>query len=1283
MAAISGKPKPVLPPKPPRKLENVICDNCSNKERCPLHGFCHERSLTYLKKDPSDEAHCEETSSLRVIPLRATEEETKLISNIERSPHSHESSVEVITEINKNVYKGENTKLITKKSSHKPPLLPKPPTLFPYASRTKSILSPTKITSITKPITKCTETSPSTCSKLIVGNHSVNAKQHTDTASKNLTLAYRRNVLCPPLSLQAPVAKLEEFDILYDSHNLLSPTRPPRIAKKLLNQGILATHSDNTPPELPAKKSLLSHNPYQSSPKECSPTIRGGTTWSYWQIHKGKSASLGRAEGQTLRFGNSDRNKFECTEQDFIGESIFSSSSIKPVPPPRRRKKLSSDDSPTMDPSSPVSPLFINSDQSSNYAPIYATVNYEMKKSRRSASFGSDVSSSTIGDNIGNLEIKQIKPHWDVTGMKTDIAKSQESNSIPIEEDICNHSSDDSLSINSSHYCEEKSSTCLLTETCIDKSKFDKISDSSNQYDNSVISNCVKIRSPLCEAHVDISCETTDTPIDLVPSFFISKDNTCDDSARKDLKNKNHNLESVTDLNSHSCSLTSYKVLPAQQSTLNTDSAFKEKVKLFCEHNNEMLCDSCLCYSSVNYNSSLTEIKYLSSLNSNATESLITQQPDSNCVNTTKDIPISICESESGSIESQHISNIEKKVKVSKSCHISNKNSDHCKPSIEDYSCELSFNSNSLLPLLKDVSQNDESLECSSSTNIDVICATNTSLVISDPIVIVNASNVLATRKNVTRTFSLPLGTKVNMKESKKGIFRRQSWSNLKSSHSSSSDGGINSLIIKNRKTRTHSFWCDEGELSSGALADVDSSDNAIKPYFFEEIIDGSEVSQNPKQGRIASWFNTLSKGNKNKDKRDSLSRFYYDQKVVSHENIDNGGERSSDIVATNLKLNSPEEDVNLPVYNIHDVNRPASGLSDTLDFDQKSDVPLSEDSFDIGPHSDSDNDDYGYTDAKDVLIEQKRDKKAFYIAHELMSSERIFIDVLKLLNIDFKNFVKQVAVEQKILVIPDEDLDKILNSLPQLQSLNEDFLHDLEDRISNWSSNKKMADVIVRIGPFLKLYTSYIQNFETQCAYLDECCIKYPKFAKVLKDFEATPRCQKLSLKHYMLKPIQRIPQYRLLLDDYLRNLLCESPDYEDTKTALKIVCDVADHANRSLKLGELEQDELDNTEDNFGGDNTDDDPDFVETQGPSDTEASECGDEELASNLPYNNQPGSSKINTVLTGKSGYKWHTLDPPRRGRTRTEDIVIHLSGSKGVGQKAKGKITQRSLGVAN
>lgn len=73
--------------------------------------------------------------------------------------------------------------------------------------------------------------------------------------------------------------------------------------------------------------------------------------------------------------------------------------------------------------------------------------------------------------------------------------------------------------------------------------------------------------------------------------------------------------------------------------------------------------------------------------------------------------------------------------------------------------------------------------------------------------------------------------------------------------------------------------------------------------------------------------------------------------------------------------------------------------------------------------------------------------------------------------------------------------------------------------------------------------------------------------FATGLRELEATPRCGKLLIKHYLLKPIQRIPQYRLLLQDYKKNLPPGHPDEKDTETALKIVSDVAEHANNTMK--------------------------------------------------------------------------------------------------------------------
>ena len=57
------------------------------------------------------------------------------------------------------------------------------------------------------------------------------------------------------------------------------------------------------------------------------------------------------------------------------------------------------------------------------------------------------------------------------------------------------------------------------------------------------------------------------------------------------------------------------------------------------------------------------------------------------------------------------------------------------------------------------------------------------------------------------------------------------------------------------------------------------------------------------------------------------------------------------------------------------------------------------------------------------------------------------------------------------------------------------------------------------------------------------------------------------------MLKPVQRLPQYKLLLEDYLRHLAHDSADFDDTTAALKIVSDAAEHANNTIRQGVSEQ--------------------------------------------------------------------------------------------------------------
>uniref|UniRef100_A0A3Q4H124 FYVE, RhoGEF and PH domain containing 6 n=1 Tax=Neolamprologus brichardi TaxID=32507 RepID=A0A3Q4H124_NEOBR len=200
---------------------------------------------------------------------------------------------------------------------------------------------------------------------------------------------------------------------------------------------------------------------------------------------------------------------------------------------------------------------------------------------------------------------------------------------------------------------------------------------------------------------------------------------------------------------------------------------------------------------------------------------------------------------------------------------------------------------------------------------------------------------------------------------------------------------------------------------------------------------------------------------------------------------------------------------------------------------------------------------------------EMKR-KKVVHIAQEIMSSEKVFVDVLKLLHIDFRDAVAKATRQNGKPVVDERILCQILYYLPQLYQLNKDLLRELEERVAHWSDHQRLSDIFVQKGPYLKMYSTYIRQFDNNVALLDEQCRKNPAFAAVVREFEMSPRCASLALKHYLLKPVQRIPQYQLLLTDYLKNLPEDSEDYKDTQAALSIVKEVANHANDIMKQGD-----------------------------------------------------------------------------------------------------------------
>ena len=70
--------------------------------------------------------------------------------------------------------------------------------------------------------------------------------------------------------------------------------------------------------------------------------------------------------------------------------------------------------------------------------------------------------------------------------------------------------------------------------------------------------------------------------------------------------------------------------------------------------------------------------------------------------------------------------------------------------------------------------------------------------------------------------------------------------------------------------------------------------------------------------------------------------------------------------------------------------------------------------------------------------VANEQNNKAFYIANELMTSERVYVDVLRLLNVDFRDYLQKARRESKSGLMPDSDYSRLFNNLPELQTLNE-----------------------------------------------------------------------------------------------------------------------------------------------------------------------------------------------------------------------------------------------------
>ncbi|KAJ8255282.1 hypothetical protein GJAV_G00203120 [Gymnothorax javanicus] len=200
------------------------------------------------------------------------------------------------------------------------------------------------------------------------------------------------------------------------------------------------------------------------------------------------------------------------------------------------------------------------------------------------------------------------------------------------------------------------------------------------------------------------------------------------------------------------------------------------------------------------------------------------------------------------------------------------------------------------------------------------------------------------------------------------------------------------------------------------------------------------------------------------------------------------------------------------------------------------------------------------FTNPRDPAFEQKakalRGRK--FVLNELIQSEK---DYVKDLGVVVEGFMKRIKVKG----VPEEmkGKDKIVfGNIHQIYDWHRDFfLGELEKCLED---HDHLAELFIKHERRLHMYVVYCQN-KPRSEYIVAEYDAY--FEEVQQEIDS-----RLTISDYLIKPIQRITKYQLLLKDFLKYTSKAGMDCQDIENAVDLMFMVPKRCNDMMNLGRLQ---------------------------------------------------------------------------------------------------------------
>ncbi|XP_052437154.1 rho guanine nucleotide exchange factor 10-like isoform X3 [Carassius gibelio] len=218
--------------------------------------------------------------------------------------------------------------------------------------------------------------------------------------------------------------------------------------------------------------------------------------------------------------------------------------------------------------------------------------------------------------------------------------------------------------------------------------------------------------------------------------------------------------------------------------------------------------------------------------------------------------------------------------------------------------------------------------------------------------------------------------------------------------------------------------------------------------------------------------------------------------------------------------------------------------------FDEESDLFIEVECFNVDPV---------LGPAPDGLSQHQVMRRC--ILEMILESEKNYLEALKRI---LEQYEKPLAeIEPRLL--SDRKCKVMFYRIREILQCHALFQMALASRVSDWDELEMIGDVFVASfskSMVLDAYSEYVNNFSLAMGVVRKACAAKPCFLDFLKHRQETSK-DRLTLYGLMMKPIQRFPQFILLLQDMLKNTPVGHPDRLPLQMALTELETLAEKLN------------------------------------------------------------------------------------------------------------------------